>query len=120
MEFYFPPPFSHGPAVCRDPAPIDYGFPQYIDDDTFIYRCNEGFELVGNGQIKCNTNTGQWDPLPKCRCMAPPTLENAIAVQRDDTFIQHTCNEDFKMTGNASISCDESGRWTTRPNCKFL
>ena len=119
MEIYLPPPPSVV-FVCRDPAPIDYGIPQYIAEGTFIYRCNERFELVGNEQIKCNTNTGRWDPLPKCRCMEPPTPENATTVQRDDTFIQYTCNENFQMSGNANISCDESGRWTTSPNCTFL
>jgi CUB/sushi domain-containing protein len=84
------------------------------------YKCNDEFELVGNSPVYCDRTTGQWDPLPKCRCMAPPTPENATTVKRDGTFIQYKCNERFKMIGNANISCDESGQWTTRPNCIFL
>ncbi len=113
--------WSAAPKCRCAPPPVPWELTAVDRTDFSIeFKCDDGFDLVGNSPVYCDRTTGLWDPLPKCRCMAPPTPKNATTAKRDDSFIQYPCNEDFEMTGEANISCDESGRWTTRLNCTCL
>ena len=49
-------------------------------------------------------------------CNAPPSVENAVVVRRDDTA-EFSCSEGFTLVGYTNITCMLSGKWSRPPHC---
>ena len=61
-----------------------------------------------NGNIPCFHNF--------IRCNAPPSVENAVVVRRNDTA-HYSCSEGFTLEGYKNITCMLSGKWSRPPHC---
>ena len=56
-------------TACGDPGQVTNavrtGPSSFTVGSTATYSCNQDFQLVGNGQITCQTN-GAWTARPAC------------------------------------------------------
>ncbi|KAM7388320.1 hypothetical protein PAMP_024505 [Pampus punctatissimus] len=107
---------SGGNMNCSHPiAPHSY-------NSTCEVRCNEGYELSGQDQIRCD-HTGQWTAsvpactVKKCSPIFFPTTGNMTCVDTVEPFsygseCNFTCQEGFYLTGENMITCLVSGQWS--------
>ncbi|KAM9706041.1 C4b-binding protein alpha chain isoform 3-T3 [Dama dama] len=108
----------------------DYSFGSEIE-----FSCSEGYILIGSANSYCeiqDKGVGWSDPLPQCiiaKCEPPPTISNGRHNGGDEDFytygssITYSCDPDFSMLGQASISCRVEnktiGVWSpSPPSCK--
>ncbi|XP_064386676.1 sushi, von Willebrand factor type A, EGF and pentraxin domain-containing protein 1-like [Halichondria panicea] len=96
---------------------------------TVTYTCDSRYK-VSNGVTKatatCQDN-GNWRPLPTCTivdCGLPPTIINGSpGTPTSTTFegtVSYTCNNRYRMSGSATVTCEASGSWSTRPTCSDI
>ena len=112
---------------------------------TVTYTCNSGYEVsnrVTTATATCMAN-GIWEPLSTCTSMVqfffffklylirtvvgcgdPPTSPNGSpGTPTSTTFggtVSYTCNNRYYMSGSATVTCEASGNWSTRPTCSGL
>ncbi|KAM7410039.1 hypothetical protein PAMA_001482 [Pampus argenteus] len=116
---------SGGNMNCSHPiAPHSY-------NSTCEIRCNEGYELSGQEQIRCD-HTGQWTAsvpactVKKCSPIIFPTTGNMTCVDTVEPFsygseCNFTCQEGFYLTGENTITCLVSGQWSKpAPACTVV
>ena len=57
-------------------------------------------------------------------CGDPPTIPNGSPGTPTSTAfggtVSYTCNDRSRMLGSATVSCEASGSWSTRPTCSGL
>lgn len=94
-----------------------------ISGGTCQFQCNPGFQLTGSRSIKCLTS-GQWDnPKPKCLPKPCPPISSPLNgfstgecapghLNRDCLF---TCSTNYRLTGNAMVTCKLDGKWSSIP-----
>ena len=111
---------------------------------TVTYTCVSGYETsnrVTTTTITCET-TGNWEPLPICTsrvqemllvhnndciqrivvdCGSPPTIPNGSpGTPTSTTFggrVSYTCKNRYHVLGLATVTCEASRNWSTRPTC---
>ncbi|XP_062380722.1 sushi, von Willebrand factor type A, EGF and pentraxin domain-containing protein 1-like isoform X2 [Sardina pilchardus] len=124
----------------------DCGPPKVIPHLTFIYKngenatyfrdritavCEQGFQLVGSSHWQC-LNHG-WKGKSTCleivcgeaQLDTLPVLENGRIVNaplheehiKMGDSIQYSCNDDYHLTGNDTITCTENG-YSELPKCE--
>ncbi|XP_064386052.1 sushi, von Willebrand factor type A, EGF and pentraxin domain-containing protein 1-like [Halichondria panicea] len=96
---------------------------------TVTYTCNSGYEVsnrVTTATATCMAN-GIWEPLSTCTivgCGDPPTSPNGSpGTPTSTTFggtVSYTCNNRYYMSGSATVTCEASGNWSTRPTCSAI
>ncbi|XP_059573554.1 complement receptor type 2 [Alligator mississippiensis] len=103
--------------------------PVYDPGDTVTVECEPDYAVNGTRQSRCRGD-GTWDPpVIVCervlRCPLPPSISNgklssqASAVFTPGMSASYSCDPGYTVTGEASISCTESGTWSLPiPQCK--
>ncbi|XP_008334648.1 E-selectin isoform X2 [Cynoglossus semilaevis] len=115
---------SRGRLNCSHPiAPYSY-------NSTCEVICDEGHELSGEGQIRCD-HTGWWTAsVPTCEVVQCSSLQpppHAAALQCQDPIAENSygstctteCEEGFDLIGSNVTKCSSRGNWThTLPVCQ--
>ncbi|XP_038067159.1 sushi, von Willebrand factor type A, EGF and pentraxin domain-containing protein 1-like [Patiria miniata] len=112
------------PVLCGLPDKIPNG---YYNGEHFEfggvveYRCQLGFNLIGQLVRSCDTD-GQWNgSAPHCErvtCDSPPTIQNADLVSKDQDVYYYPSNVTFQcragytlQDGRGTLSCGLNGTW---------
>ena len=103
---------------------------EYVYGDSIVYRCDNGYELQGPQEIKCQASGTFEVGLPTCQripCPAPNDIENGnLVVQsvndeiRNDQYnvITYTCQPGYNLLGSSQIECLLGGTWSGQsPSC---
>ncbi|XP_053287099.1 P-selectin isoform X1 [Pleuronectes platessa] len=116
---------SGGRMNCSHPI-ADYSY-----NSTCEVRCDEGYELSGDGHIRCD-HTGQWTAsvpactVKKCAPIFSPVTGNMTCVYTVEPFIfgswcDFTCQEGYYLSGNSTLTCLASGQWSKpTPKCAVV
>uniref|UniRef100_A0A452GJR6 Sushi domain-containing protein n=1 Tax=Gopherus agassizii TaxID=38772 RepID=A0A452GJR6_9SAUR len=121
---------------CLPPPDITHGShtgqgEEFFFGSAVIYKCDQGFSLIGNASIHCTTkdNNGEWSgPAPECKgipCLPPPDIPNGrhtgviMDVFSYGSVVTYKCDSGYPLTGEASIHCTTkdglNGEWSVRP-----
>lgn len=88
---------------------------------TVIYKCNEGFEMIGRAMLTCDIDERWNGPPPRCEPIEcdelPGVFENARIVSVNGTVeygakAEIVCPNGFKPDGPRYISCLSTGQWS--------
>uniref|UniRef100_UPI00398ECC84 sushi, von Willebrand factor type A, EGF and pentraxin domain-containing protein 1-like n=1 Tax=Pristiophorus japonicus TaxID=55135 RepID=UPI00398ECC84 len=106
--------------------------------DTISYRCNPGYEMVGNDVIECSETSTFVPPPPMCKpreytslklngskgsveCHLPELPTNGQILSgfgptyRRWQKITYSCNEGYEMVGSSVIECSENNAFVPPP-----
>ncbi|XP_070563038.1 LOW QUALITY PROTEIN: sushi, von Willebrand factor type A, EGF and pentraxin domain-containing protein 1-like [Ptychodera flava] len=99
----------------------------YYVGDVVTWKCNAGFNLVGNAAISCTVD-GVWSgKKPVCKeikCGDLPQVEHATVstvgpVSREHgAKVNFACEDGYQIEGSAIVWCELNGLWSTIPKCK--
>ncbi|AWP11025.1 selectin platelet-like isoform 2 [Scophthalmus maximus] len=116
---------SGGRMNCSHPiAPDSY-------NSTCEFRCEEGYELRGEGQTRCD-HTGQWTAsvpactIKKCGPIFFPVAGNVTCVDTVEPFsfgsqCNYACQEGYDLSGDDTLVCLASGQWSKpTPTCAVV
>lgn len=88
------------------------------------FSCNAGYNLFGDNQLTCQSNS-TWDlPDPVCKQDCPILTHPANGVfttleSRQTTVTTATCNSGYSLFGATSITCQSDATWDfPMPECK--
>uniref|UniRef100_H3AD23 Sushi, von Willebrand factor type A, EGF and pentraxin domain containing 1 n=1 Tax=Latimeria chalumnae TaxID=7897 RepID=H3AD23_LATCH len=92
-----------------------------------VYRCNEGYRLVGEGETICLAN-GSWSyNFAFCEvvsCPIPQDIMNGKYLLKGTTYMSsvvYTCSDGYRLQGSSTLTCTASGEWDSpTPACKIL
>ena len=112
---------------CPQPPAIQNGFiegTRYLFGDLVVYKCNRGYDVLGDPDRVCNADHTWSGSNPYCRlkkCPEPPSFTHG-QMQGDDFTIGSTvtvqCDQGYRLHGEASIKCDDGERWSREfPQC---
>nr|XP_043899235.1 P-selectin [Solea senegalensis] len=114
-----------GSVNCSHPvAPYSY-------NSTCEIRCDEGYELSGQGWTRCD-HTGQWTAsapactIKKCNPIFFPVNGNVTCVHTLEPYsfgtqCNFTCQEGYYMSGDNTLTCLASGEWSKpTPTCTVV
>ncbi|XP_064625980.1 sushi, von Willebrand factor type A, EGF and pentraxin domain-containing protein 1-like [Lineus longissimus] len=106
---------------------------------TVIFKCNDGFILVGKTNSTCvhedpKSAKGKWsEPTPVCKTITcePPVIPNGyVSVIKPAVYgstVTYHCNQGFVLDGKGSSKCSQNGtdnvygKWTDQsPVCKAI
>uniref|UniRef100_A0A3Q3FWB9 E-selectin n=1 Tax=Labrus bergylta TaxID=56723 RepID=A0A3Q3FWB9_9LABR len=116
---------SSGNMNCSHPVA------HYSYNSTCEVRCNEGYELRGQDQIRCD-HTGKWTgsvpacTVKKCSPILFPVTGNMSCVDTLGPFsfgskCNFTCQEGYNLTGDNTLTCLASGQWSNpTPTCQVV
>ncbi|CAJ1060429.1 P-selectin [Xyrichtys novacula] len=112
-----------GRVNCSNPiAPHSY-------NSTCKFRCNEGFEIKGQDQIRCD-HMGKWTAsvpsctVKKCPQILFPATGNMTCTDTLGPFTfssrcNFTCRKGYSLAGDNTLTCLASGKWSKPvPSCK--
>nr|XP_033818059.1 complement factor H isoform X2 [Geotrypetes seraphini] len=122
------PPQCKGDS-CGIPPEVENGFIQnkkssYDHGDKIYYKCNPGFNLDGNSEVKCSEGT--WSVLPQCldtSCGIPPSIENAeiISTNKERYIsgdkVDYECIRGFILHEGVLQSTCQNREWSKVPVC---
>ncbi|XP_047376804.1 C4b-binding protein alpha chain isoform X2 [Sciurus carolinensis] len=120
---------------CSNPGDLPNGRVEIKTDLSFgsqiEFSCSEGFILKGSTTNYCDIRgkgVGWSDPFPVClvvKCQSPPDISHGKHNGGNEDFytygssITYTCDPNFSLIGNASISCTVEnktvGVWSPSP-----
>ncbi|XP_067945459.1 sushi, von Willebrand factor type A, EGF and pentraxin domain-containing protein 1-like [Watersipora subatra] len=96
---------------------------------TATYQCLPGYTTDDPTYITCQLN-GEWSRAPNCtlspileevNCGPPPVVDNSkrqvFGHSYNDT-VKYECDVGYKMIGDDTIVCQETGYWTVHPDCE--
>ncbi len=132
-----------GQSGCSRPPSVRNGQVSSSTFTTATYRCNTGYQLIGSSTADCNRiehNHFVWVSVPICRgiintiiiltlsavvtvmnCNSPPSIPNGSHRTPTRTTVggtvTYTCNTGYQRSGSATVTCQASGSWSTRPIC---
>ncbi|GLD50241.1 E-selectin-like protein [Lates japonicus] len=116
---------SGGSMNCTHPIT------SYSYNSTCEVRCDKGYELSGEAQIRCD-HTGQWTAsvpvctVKKCPPIFFPVTGNVTCVDAVEPFsfgslCNFTCQEGYHLTGDNTLTCLASGQWSkAQPTCTVV
>lgn len=112
---------SNPPSVIN--ADMDIGGLTYLSPVT--YKCNPGYELLGQTDVIECVEDGTWDPRPpECvpvECGDPGLIENGVVTALSFTYnsiASYRCNVGYSINGNSSRKCQENKEWSgVSPRC---
>ncbi|XP_072887007.1 C4b-binding protein alpha chain-like isoform X3 [Hemitrygon akajei] len=126
--------WNHPFPKCKDvkcPAPdipnnvrmVSIYKPTYKYQEQISFRCEEGYEMEGDGRIVCGEDGKFSPPPPTCtprKCDRPPELENGLLEDKylmqkkfpSGSTVYYVCNPGytFRQYSRRSIICNE-GVW---------
>ncbi|CAH1776940.1 unnamed protein product [Owenia fusiformis] len=130
----FIPIWQNGHVVASDG--LTYG-------STIDFLCDHGYTHEGETRIEC-LETGLWSELGECKrvyCAPHPTINHAFILHITDdngsekldeyigsgifnatvdTMIEYRCDLGYNMSGNSTITCLQSGNWTSPAECNIV
>ncbi|XP_021097955.1 C4b-binding protein alpha chain isoform X1 [Heterocephalus glaber] len=114
---------------CEVPPSIAHGHYEkvssYFSSYTFVYKCDEGYKLVGQEKLSCKDS--QWLPeAPQCKaqCLKPKIADGKLSVNKplyvESENITIHCNAGFGVVGSRSITCSGNRTWYPEvPRCEW-
>ena len=114
-------------SLCGPTPPIDHGrcgVGDHFVNTERIYECDQGYALIGDPIIRCQSN-GLWSDLrASCSLCGPtPPLEYGRCGGKDhfvDTVREYTCETGYALIGDPFIRCQNNGQWTDlRASCRL-
>ncbi|XP_019410274.1 PREDICTED: sushi, von Willebrand factor type A, EGF and pentraxin domain-containing protein 1, partial [Crocodylus porosus] len=92
-----------------------------------LYRCNVGYNLVGEKETLCLAR-GAWSRSPpSCKivtCPSPQDINNGKYVLAGTTYlstVSYTCHSGYSLQGPSVLVCEASGRWNSKsPTCNII
>ncbi|OXB54309.1 hypothetical protein ASZ78_008305 [Callipepla squamata] len=92
-----------------------------------IYRCKDGYNIVGEKEILCLAS-GVWNhPPPSCEmvtCPSPQDISNGKYTLTGTTYlssVSYTCDSGYSLQGPSVLVCGSSGNWnSTPPACSIV
>ncbi|OCU00923.1 sushi, von Willebrand factor type A, EGF and pentraxin domain-containing protein 1 isoform X1 [Xenopus laevis] len=116
---------------CDEPPNVDHASSHSshrLFGDTAYYYCSDGYSMVDNAQMLCNTE-GNWVPpeskeIPNCIadfCERPPSVAHSIleSVNKakfvSGSTVSFKCMEGFVLNTTARIECVRGGQWIPSP-----
>ncbi|XP_046451387.1 uncharacterized protein LOC124199567 isoform X1 [Daphnia pulex] len=127
--------FGEYPPVCKYvqcgmPARIPNGGYLLVNDTRHYlsmtsYSCNDGYQLIGRGDLVCDID-GRWNgPPPRCEpvyCLEPPIINNGgFRLSTNSTVagtvVEYYClsNSRYRMSGPSRIVCQSDGHYDRDP-----
>ena len=103
-------------------------------NSTVTYYCSPGYNLIGPGNLTCNSN-GTWTPaIPptcsaiNCSALGPIDLPNGsfnqtniTGLNRYDHEINFYCNIGYEVNGSSVTKCNATGNWSSPiPKCSIV
>ncbi|XP_065189168.1 P-selectin-like isoform X2 [Sycon ciliatum] len=89
----------------------------------FTVRCHRGFQLIGDAQVTCTSNTTS-TCVPKClqiKCPALRPPQSGKTVEIFPGIVFYACNAGFKLVGTSALRCMANGSWSTSmPQCNRI
>ncbi|CAD5118429.1 DgyrCDS7137 [Dimorphilus gyrociliatus] len=93
--------------------------------------CKEGYAFTQEEhqqktsvEMICEVNGWNVHAIPNCEavsCNIPPVLNNGYVIESTGiTFgktVKYNCRNGFRMVGDATITCQKTGQWTSKPSC---
>ncbi|XP_023133431.2 P-selectin [Amphiprion ocellaris] len=115
--------FSSGTMTCRHPVgPHSY-------NSTCEFRCDEGFDLIGEDRIRCD-HSGQWTAsVPACTVVQCSSIKAPLHahMQCKDPIKEYSygsmctvqCEDGFDLIGANMTECSSQANWShALPDCK--
>ncbi|XP_060077759.1 sushi, von Willebrand factor type A, EGF and pentraxin domain-containing protein 1-like, partial [Ylistrum balloti] len=98
-----------------------------VFETVLLFRCNEGFVMVGDAAISCLSN-GTWNGTqPSCsqiECETPNDILNGVVDFTSLAYgniATYTCEAGFEANGTLTRICDSSGNWSgVAPTCTAI
>uniref|UniRef100_A0A8C8AQF1 Sushi, von Willebrand factor type A, EGF and pentraxin domain-containing protein 1 n=1 Tax=Otus sunia TaxID=257818 RepID=A0A8C8AQF1_9STRI len=128
-EWSFPIPYCEaiscgGPVIPENSAILGSNFTY---QNKVVYRCNDGYNLVGEKEILCLAS-GIWNhPPPSCEmvtCPSPQDISNGKYTLSGTTYlssVSYTCDNGYSLQGPSILVCASSGNWnSTPPACNIV
>uniref|UniRef100_A0A8C3R0R3 Sushi, von Willebrand factor type A, EGF and pentraxin domain-containing protein 1 n=1 Tax=Cyanoderma ruficeps TaxID=181631 RepID=A0A8C3R0R3_9PASS len=92
-----------------------------------VYRCNDGYNLVGEEEILCLAS-GVWNHAPpSCEmvmCPRPQDISNGKYTLSGTAYlssVSYTCDNGYSLQGPSVLVCASSGNWnSTPPACSIV
>ncbi|KAK3556988.1 hypothetical protein QTP70_022335, partial [Hemibagrus guttatus] len=88
--------------------------------------CDRGYNLQGSTARQCLANG--WTGRSTCvlvTCGKPPEIPNSVIVSDHkkeimefEDVIEYDCVDGYTLVGNASVVCQENGKYSSLPQCK--
>ncbi|XP_064386119.1 sushi, von Willebrand factor type A, EGF and pentraxin domain-containing protein 1-like isoform X4 [Halichondria panicea] len=117
-------------AICDILTVPDNGVISYSPNTTPIlagavatYSCEEGYEVVSRPDRDCGIS-GKWSGMsitcPIVDCGVPPMVASSTRTFPSTTFgqnVTYSCQDNFVLSGNSTLTCMASGLWGTPPMC---
>ncbi|XP_061593100.1 P-selectin [Cololabis saira] len=103
----------------------------YSYNSTCEFRCQEGYELIGQDHTQCD-HSGQWTAsipactVKKCSPVVPPHAGNMTCVDTVEPFsfgsqCTFSCQEGYYLTADDTLTCLASGQWSKlAPMCAVI
>ena len=91
------------------------------------YRCETGYELIGNEYLTCLGN-GSWNgSTPECNiliCDDPGIPDNGERTGELFTYqsvVSYSCDSGYELIGDTTIVCETDGLWNASvPTCQLV
>ncbi|XP_060750573.1 C4b-binding protein alpha chain-like [Tachysurus vachellii] len=97
----------------------------FPDGSTLTYKCSTGYvpEQPGSSNsITCKGN--QWTELQLqlVKCEPPPSIQNGNFDPMDEVYqydqaVTYSCEKDYNLIGESTISCSDNGSFPPPPRC---
>ncbi|KAL1518181.1 hypothetical protein ABEB36_001843 [Hypothenemus hampei] len=130
--------YNEFPPVCKRiqcgyPADIPNGDYSLVNDSVgylsrVVYRCFDGYEMIGRAQLACDIDERWNGPPPRCepiQCESPPAIANGIAevtINNETTvvavvgsLVSYKCKQGFNLIGPSAIRCVGNGQYDGLP-----
>lgn len=123
--------YNEFPPVCKYiecglPASIPHGQYELVNGSVgylsqVVYKCNEGYEMLGRAMLTCDIDERWNGPPPRCEVVEcdvlPSVYKNSKIVMPNGTYFgskaEIQCVRGFKLDGPSTILCTSSGQWSS-------
>ncbi len=116
---------------CDDPVSLANGDivgNSYYYGSSISFSCKEGYLLIGDPMITCQSNGSWTSDYPTCslvNCGNPGVPDNGWqnpnASYTFDSKVFYSCLNGFELNGSSMISCQANGTWSnTSPQCSAI
>ncbi|CAH1243596.1 CR1 [Branchiostoma lanceolatum] len=115
------------PVSCGQPQPVLHGIVNGSDftyQQTVVYRCKEGYDLMGEAKRICGADKRWSGEEPKCepvQCGKPQSIPDGLLVGEDFSYgktVTFKCNSGFELDGHDSRICQANKTWSgLSPTC---
>ncbi|XP_065894463.1 complement receptor type 2-like isoform X2 [Dysidea avara] len=125
--------WTNSPPQCKRLCPAlekplngSVTYMDLFEGNEATFTCNLGYSMLGPAVTRC-LSSGVWDSSPPTcykPCVDPPLIANGqviISGRTPSSNATYSCNDHFKLVGNAVLSCQTNSQWSGRaPKCKLI